>query len=76
MGKKWELDIALSEKGFEGEYTRDDKVWIVYTHFPVLSDFEFTTKRIIVGVRNPLDVFDSLFNMGLTFSQTKCLTPE
>lgn len=76
MHERYELDIALKDNGFKGEYVRDDKVWIVYTHFPILSDFDFTSSRVVLGVRYPFDVFDSFCNIGMTRSHNKTMTKE
>ena len=76
MSEKYELDVALKDKGFKGEYERGEKVWIVYTHFPLLSEYNFTATRVVIGVRYPFDVFDSYFNLSMTNSHCKTLTEE
>jgi hypothetical protein len=76
MSEKFELDIALKDKGFQGEYERDDKVWIVYTHYPLISEYTFTANRLVVGVRYPFDVFDSYFNLSMTNSHNKTLMDD
>jgi hypothetical protein len=68
MSEKYELDIALKDKGFQGEYEREDKVGFVYSHCPILSEYSFEAGRVVLGVRNPFDVFDSFFNMAMTNS--------
>lgn len=68
MGESMELDKPLKEAGLAGEYERGDKVWIVYSHYPILSEYDFNVKRIILGVRNPFDVMDSFFNLLMTKS--------
>ena len=76
MGESMELDKPLKEAGFAGEYEREDKVWIIYSHYPILSEFDFNVKRIVLGVRNPFDVMDSFFNLLMTKSQNKSLAEE
>jgi hypothetical protein len=76
MSNQFELDIALKDKGFKGEYVRDDRVWIVYTHYPVVSEYPFTATRLVVGVRYPFDVFDSFFNLSMTNSHCKTITDD
>ena len=63
MGKSMELDKPLDKAWFSGEYEREDKVWIVYSHYPILTEYDFNVKRIILGIRNPFDVIDSFFNL-------------
>jgi hypothetical protein len=76
MSEKYELDVALKDKGFLGEYVRDNRVWIIYSHHPILSKYPFTGESVVIGVRYPFDVFDSFFNLAMTCSHTKTLSDD
>ncbi len=63
------LNAQLKEYGLQGEGISDERVWIIKSHFPErLGDSEFKAEKVILLVRNPLDAFDSLFNMIATGS--------
>lgn len=73
MDERITCDVPLKDAGFEGEFINDEKVWIVYTHFPILTKYEFDASRIVLGVRCPLDVIDSFFNLTMTRTHSKTL---
>jgi hypothetical protein len=53
-----------------GENIVDDRVWIKKTHWPLIlpQALPFFSHKVICVVRNPLDIFPSLVNLGHTFS--------
>ena len=68
---KRNLNRQLFEMGLKGEGTIDKSVLVVKTHFPErLGLGEFTSSKVIVIVRNPLDCLASLFNMIATVSHS------
>ena len=58
------LNSALQLMGFMGEEIYDERVWVVKGHCPsrVTPRVTISTNRVIVCVRNPLDVLASHFN--------------
>lgn len=56
----------LYEFGLKGEEVKDDRVWIVKSHFPERQGSSMNFNRCIVLVRSPLDCIASLFNMMAT----------
>jgi hypothetical protein len=48
-------------------------VWIIYTHFPVITKYDFDASRVVMGVRCPFDVIDSFFNLTMTRTHDKTL---
>mmetsp|Transcript_56941 Transcript_56941/g.64962 ORF Transcript_56941/g.64962 Transcript_56941/m.64962 type:complete len:353 (-) Transcript_56941:222-1280(-) len=62
----------LYEHGFLGEGVKDNRVWIVKTHFPErTADFRGPeeAQKVIHVVRNPFDVIDSYFNLIMAKKQ-------
>ena len=51
--------------GMRGANIIDDRVWVVKTHYPLNApgSLNLDSNKVIVCVRNPLDVFHSLFSM-------------
>jgi hypothetical protein len=49
--------------GMRGENIVDERVWVVKTHYPMNmpNALPFRSNKVIVCVRNPLDVFTSFF---------------
>jgi len=63
------VNVHLQLQGLKGEHIVDDTVWIVKTHSPwIMPDAPvFHCNKMIVIVRNPLDVIISflhLFSLG------------
>jgi hypothetical protein len=55
-----------------GEEIVDERCWIVKTHYPMAlpTQLPYFSNKIIVIVRNPLDVFPSLFGLASTASHS------
>jgi len=55
-----------------GEYIVDDRTWIVKSHHPMIipHQLKFETDKIILCVRNPVDVFTSLASFANTMSHS------
>jgi hypothetical protein len=69
------LSAALLRCGFKGEGIVDSSVWIIKSHYPERMGYiKFTTKRVILLVRNPFDALESYFHMGLTNTHNKSLS--
>ena len=51
----------------------DDKVWIIKTHYPdgFSVELDFSTNKIALCVRNPLDVLASQFSFLFTWTHSK-----
>lgn len=58
---KYLVNLALQMQGFKGQEVVDDRVWIVKTHYPdgFSLELDFPTNKVILCVRNPLDVLAS-----------------
>ena len=76
MHPKYNLKNPLKDLGLKGDSINDDRVWIVNTHFPILSEYKYDCSRVVLGVRNPLDVFDSFFNIAMTNSHSETIAPN
>ena len=66
----------LQCRGLKGEAIVDDRVWIVKTHHPARTQkcLSFTASKIVVLVRNPLDVIFNYANQVNTMTHE--LKPE
>jgi hypothetical protein len=58
--------------GMRGENIVDERVWVVKTHYPMNmpGTLPFHSNKTIVCVRNPMDVFPSMFNHMSTWSHS------
>jgi len=63
-----DVNIALQMQKMKGEDIVDDTVWIVKTHSPWCMPYAppFKANKIMVIVRNPIDVIMSWLNLVLT----------
>jgi len=63
-----DVNIALQMQKMKGEDIVDDTVWIVKTHSPWCMPYapKFKAQKIMVIVRNPLDVIPSWLNLVST----------
>ena len=67
----------LKQGGFKAESMTDKRVHIVKTHSPERSGKNgFYSRRIVLLVRNPLDVLVSQFNMLATGSHHLSISEE
>ena len=59
------FSVNLQLMGNKGEYVVDDRIWIAKTHQPWIMEEApvFTANKIILVVRNPLDVVLSWLNL-------------
>ena len=69
------LNSCLQVMGFRGEHITDERVWAVKCHYPsrVTPKSVLSANKIIVSVRNPLDVLVSHFNYLQTQTHSKTL---
>jgi hypothetical protein len=57
--------------GMKGENITDERVWIVKSHHPNHNGgLNYTSNKVIVCVRNPLDIIPSLVNLMSTLSHS------
>jgi len=64
--------MPLQLAGFIGEAIVDSTCWIIKTHDPVRPHCKnFTTNKIIVCVRNPIDVINSMIHFLSCWSHSK-----
>jgi len=63
---------SLQFQGLKGEYTVDDRCWIVKSHHPMLIPYQskFSSDKVILCVRNPTDVLMSLASFVNTMSHS------
>ena len=59
------LKLLRERSGFEGEGIADHRTFIIKSHSPERShnNTSFNASRVVLLVRNPLDVLVSSFNM-------------
>ena len=59
------VNVTLQMMGMKGEDIVDDSTWVVKTHSPWNMPFAplFTANKMVVVVRNPLDVIPSWLNL-------------
>ena len=60
------LHYSLQFCGFSGEAKVNDECWFVKTHYPLGKETQFEAQKVILCVRNPLDVVTSMFNFWTT----------
>ena len=60
------LHYSLQYCGFSGECFVDDSTWFIKTHYPLGVEKAFSANKVILCVRNPLDVVSSMFNFWAT----------
>jgi hypothetical protein len=55
-----------------GEEIVDERCWVVKTHYPMPAPLHlpYFSNKIIMIVRNPLDVLPSMFNLSSTASHS------
>ena len=63
------LHYCLQFNGFSGECMVNDDVWFVKTHYPLGKEVPFKANKVILCVRNPLDVVTSMFNFWTSQTQ-------
>lgn len=68
------LHYSLQFCGFSGECKVDNDCWFIKTHYPLGIEVPFIANKVIICVRNPLDVVTSVFNFWS--SQTQNLSIE
>jgi hypothetical protein len=75
---KYLVNLALQMQGFKGQEVVDDKVWIVKTHYPdgFSVELDYKTNKVILCVRNPLDVLASQFSFLFTWTHSKSMKEE
>lgn len=56
------LHYCLQFNGFSGECKVNDECWFIKTHYPLGKEVPFSADKVILCVRNPLDVVTSMFN--------------
>ena len=56
------LHYSLQYCGFSGECKVNDECWFIKTHYPLGEEIKFMANKVILCVRNPLDVVTSIFN--------------
>ena len=60
------LHYSLQFNGFSGECKVGDDCWFIKTHYPLGKEVPFKANKVILCVRNPLDVVTSMFNFWAT----------
>jgi len=63
------LHYCLQFCGFSGECKVNDECWFTKTHYPLGKKVAFKANKVILCVRNPLDVLTSMFNFWSSRTQ-------
>ncbi len=73
----FKLSKSLTADGLQGEGVVDDRVHIVKTHWPERKGWRrFSSRRVILLLRNPFHAIESYFHMCLTNSHDMSLRKD
>ena len=65
----YSLHYCLQFNGFSGECKVNDECWFFKTHYPLGKEVGFKADKVVLCVRNPLDVVSSMFNFWCSQTQ-------